>query len=113
MTLSINTVKEVVRPLGRPGYAYDFPVTTQKWNPEDLKPLIGREVYIQSSEGEFAFLAKTDKTVVITDISSTHIYVRRPGSNVNNPLSSVSLDQLALIEWSETVRKRITIERPV
>lgn len=107
--LSITTTKDLCKPIGRPGYAYDFDVETGKINPDDLKPLVGQKVYVQTNGGKFDFCAKEyDGQVTVTDISTTTLYVKaqhRP--TYRQELVEVPLDQLSLIEWSEKITKRV------
>lgn len=110
-TLSISTVKELCKPIGREGFAYDFPLETGKINPDDLKPLVGKKVYIQTNGGKFDFTDKEyDHGVTLTDISATKIYVEtRRLKSYAVELVEVPFDVLSLIEWTEHIHKRVVV----
>lgn len=109
-SVTINTVRELCRPIGREGYAFDFPLETREWNPDDLKDLIGKQVYIQTREGKFDFIDKEyDGKVTITDISATKLYVMARNKHFREELVEVAFDNLQLIEWSETIVKRVAL----
>lgn len=109
--LAINTIRDLCKPIGREGFAYDFPLETGRWNPDDLKPLIGKEVYIQTREGDFDFIDKDyDGSVTITDISSTKLYVKaRKKATYREELVEVEFSNLTLIEWTEKIVKRVVV----
>lgn len=105
--MTINTVTEVVKPIGRPGFAIDFPIETDRFDPKELAPLVGREVYLQTKEGPFSFCGSigTDKKfVTITDLSTTKLYCHQ---RYNEEVIQIDLDNISLLEWNETVTKRI------
>lgn len=111
--LSITTVKDLCKPIGRPGFAYDFPLETTKLDPDDLKPLIGQRVYIQTNGGDFDFINKEwEGSVEVTDISATKLYVKaRRKKTYKEELAEVPLDVLTLVEWSEKVVKRVVVRK--
>jgi hypothetical protein len=109
--MMINSVKELIKPIGRPGYAYDFPLETGKLDPKDLKGFIGREVYLQTNGGQFDFLSKTyDHSVTVTDVSDTKVHVdARLNKTYERESVAVSIDTISLIEWTEKITKRVTV----
>lgn len=111
--LSITTVKDLCQPIGRPGYAFDFPFETSRINPEDLRPLVGQKVYIQTNGGDFDFINKEwDGSVTITDISATKLYVKAQRKKTfQTELVEVPFDVLTLIEWSEKIVKRVVVNK--
>jgi hypothetical protein len=109
--VQITTVKELIKPLGRPGYAFDFPLDTGKLNPDELKGFIGREVYIQTSDGQFDFIDKTyEGRVQVEDVSDTNMYVLAQNKSTRRrERVSVDIESITLIEWSEKIVKRISV----
>lgn len=105
--MSITTVPEIVKHIGRPGYAIDFPVETDRFDHRELEPLIDREVYLQTKEGPFAFCVgnSQDKFVTIVDMSAKSLYCHRRYKE--DEIIQIDLDNISLIEWNETVTKRI------
>lgn len=111
--LNINTIKDLCKPIGRRGYAYDFPLETGKINPDDLKPLVGQKVTVQTDGGKFDFTDKVyEHKVTLTDISSTAIYVKASNrQHYREELVEVPFDVLRLIEWTEPIVKRIVVQK--
>lgn len=111
--MSINTVKELCKPIGRPGYAYDFPIETSRIDPNDLEPLINQEVYIQTNGGSFDFIDKVyEGHVQIVDISPKMLHVlAKNKTTYRRENVAIPFDQIQLIEWSEKVVKRVSIQR--
>jgi hypothetical protein len=109
--LSITTIKELCKPIGREGFAFDFPLETGKINPDDLEPLVGKKVYIQTNGGKFDFIDKEyDHSVELDGFSSTKIYVKaRNKTKDRMELVEVTFDTLTMIEWTEPIVKRITV----
>lgn len=109
--LSITTIKELCKPIGREGFAFDFPLETGKINPDDLTPLIGKKVYIQTDGGRFDFIDKEyDNTVTLDGVSSTKLYVKaRKRSTYREELVEVPFDVLTMIEWTEKIVKRVVV----
>jgi hypothetical protein len=108
----IETVKELIKPIGRPGYAYDFPLETGELKPEDLKGLIDREVWLQTSGGQFDFCNRVyEGDVEVTDVSDTtlHVRARKKGSYNREPVA-VKISQVQLIEWTEKITKRVVVQ---
>jgi hypothetical protein len=106
MSISITTARELCRPLGRPDFALDFPVDVEEFDPQDLKPLIGQEVYVQCKHGRFSFANGQEHHVRITDISPTKIYGKVRGKP-REGVVDIDLDSLTLLEWKETLTKRL------
>lgn len=109
--MRIESVRELIKPIGRPGYAFDFPLDTGKLKAEDLKELIGREVYIQTSGGQFDFLAKKfDGHILVEDVSDTKMHVSAKNNDTYRRESvAVDIETIQLIEWSEKIVKRISV----
>lgn len=110
---TIYTIKDLCKPIGRENFAIDFPLETGKINWEDLKPLIGREVTVQTRDGKFDFLDKEyEHNATIIDISSTNLIVKALEKKTwKRETVVVPLDTVSLIEWSERIVKRISVRK--
>lgn len=109
--LSITTIKELCKPIGREGFAFDFPLETGKINPDDLEPLIGKKIYIQTDGGKFDFIDKAyDHSVTLDGVSSTKLYVQAQNKkSYRTELVEVTFDTLTMIEWTEKIVKRVVV----
>lgn len=103
--LSIRTVKDLCRPLGRPGFAYDFPLTTPEIDPDDIKQLVGQDIYV-SSRGDVKGVKMKLEDVSTKMIYGSELVYTRAG----NKKIQIEIAEITLIEWSETLVKRITVK---